>query len=340
MPAQARPSHHQPKPRCQELFVPVKLATGDAAIYGKLCMPLVGKPKTVQLLVHGGTYNHLYWDFQEFGGKYSYADAAQRAGYATFAIDRLATGKSTRPPSSQVTYDAQVSTIHQVTQALRKDVGGHKFRNVMYVGHSFGSAYGIGLAAAHPESVDAVILTGNGHALSDLTKQQSQSPEFFHKANNEPRFAHLDSGYTTTVPGVRDKGGLFYDMSKTDPAVVAADETRMKDVMSQYEFSTRPPNLGELSKNIKGVPVLIFVGQQDTHYCGPGANDCTSTRTFYGAEKPYYSGTCLGVAFVQTGHNINLHTNARSSFWKLAGLSYAMLAPYAKKASCALQGGL
>lgn len=38
----------------------------------------------MQLLVHGATYNHLYWDFPHGPGYYSYVDAATAAGYATF----------------------------------------------------------------------------------------------------------------------------------------------------------------------------------------------------------------------------------------------------------------
>ena len=334
VPAQATSSHHPAKPRCQDVHIPATIASGAVTMYGKFCMPLIGKPKTVQLLVHGATYNHRYWDFPGFDGKYSYTAVANMAGYATLAIDRLGTGDSTRPPSAQVTYDAQISTINQVVQALRKGIGGHKFQNVMLIGHSFGSAYSIGVAATY-KSVDAVILTGNGHQVSKLTQQQSV--DFFHPANSEVRFSQLDAGYLTTIPGTRDDGGFLYDMSKADPKVVEQDEAT-KDVISTAEFSTRPANLGTLSKDIK-VPVLIFDGQQDTHYCGEGANDCSSTAAFYDAEKPFYT-TCLAMSFVQSGHDIGLHTNAQSSYWKLVGLSYVMLAPHANRASCSLQGAL
>jgi len=333
-PAQASPQHHFPSARCQEVSIPAKTTTRSVSIYGKLCMPVIGKPKTVQLLVHGATYNHLYWDFPGFDGKYSYSKVANDAGYATLAIDRLGTGQSTRPPSQEVTYDAQISTLHQVIQALRKNIAGKKFSSVQIIGHSFGSAYAIGEAATY-QDVDAMVLTGNGHKVSTLTQQQSV--DFFHPANTEARFSSLDAGYLTTIPGTRDDGGFLYDMSRTDPEVVKKDEAT-KDVISTAEFATRPPNLGTLALKIK-VPVLIFDGQQDTHYCGLGANDCSSTKTFYDAEKPFYT-TCLAVAFVKSGHDVNLHTNAPSSFRKLVGLTYFTLSPYANKARCVLQGGL
>jgi hypothetical protein len=40
------------------------------------------QPATVQLLVHGASYDHLYWNFPYGGGYYSYVDAATAAGYA------------------------------------------------------------------------------------------------------------------------------------------------------------------------------------------------------------------------------------------------------------------
>jgi pimeloyl-ACP methyl ester carboxylesterase len=327
-------SHPHSTSKCRDVTIPATISSGPVSIYGKFCTPKVGNPSTVQLLVHGATYNHLYWDFPGFDGKYSYTKAANAAGYATLAIDRLGTGESTRPASSDVTYDAQISVLHQVVQALRTNIDGDKFKKVMMLGHSFGSAYTIGEVATY-QDVDAVILTGNGHQVSKLTQEQSVS--FFHPANTEPRFSGLDPGYVTTIPGVRDDGGFLYDMSRADPAVVAVDEAT-KDVISSAEFATRPPNLGTLSTKIK-VPVLIATGQQDTHYCGEGANDCTSSETFYAAEAPYYN-TCMAVLFLKSGHDINLHTTAESSFAKLIGWSHMTLSPHASKARCSVTGGI
>lgn len=332
--AKSHPEHPNFSSKCQDVTIPATTDSGAVSIYGQFCQPRVGKPTTVQLLVHGATYNHTYWDFPGFNGNYSYVKAANAAGYATLAIDRLGTGKSTRPVSQNVTFNAQISTLHQVVQALRTSVAGSKFKKVEMIGHSFGSAYTIGEVATY-QDVDAVILTGNGHQVSKLTQEQSTT--YFHPANTEARFSSLDAGYVTTIPGLRGQGGFLYDMSKTDPAVVAVDEAT-KDVISTAEFATRPPNLGVLSTKIK-VPVLIATGQQDTHYCGEGANDCTSSQTYYNAEAPYYT-TCMAVLFVQSGHDINLHTTAPSSFKKLMGWSHATLSPHAHKAKCSLSGAL
>lgn len=46
------------------------------------------------------TYNQYYFDIQYQPEIYSSATAANRAGYATLAIDRLGAGASLRPPSA------------------------------------------------------------------------------------------------------------------------------------------------------------------------------------------------------------------------------------------------
>ena len=45
-------------------------------IYGELCVPNGPAPDTVQLLVHGTTYNHNYWDWPEKPDAHSHVRAA------------------------------------------------------------------------------------------------------------------------------------------------------------------------------------------------------------------------------------------------------------------------
>src|SRR6266568_3346388 len=103
--------------KCREVNIPVALTAGQPAnqkIFAELCLPRGRAPQTVQLLVHGTTYNHTYWDFPDQVPKYSYVDAAVRAGYAVLAIDRIGDGQSSHPPSSQITFPNTIYTLHQV----------------------------------------------------------------------------------------------------------------------------------------------------------------------------------------------------------------------------------
>ncbi len=52
----------------------------------------------MQLLVHGITYDHRYWNIADpqnpDGDRYSWVAAAAEASYATAAIDRIGNGNS------------------------------------------------------------------------------------------------------------------------------------------------------------------------------------------------------------------------------------------------------
>jgi pimeloyl-ACP methyl ester carboxylesterase len=129
-------------PHCISTVVPVSApGVPDARIYGELCLPPGPPPSTVQLLVHSTWYNLRSWDTPQ--SEYSYVRSALAAGYATFNLDRLGTGRSTKPAAHLVTIDAVADTINQVVLGLRSGaVGGNAFSRVVWVGSSFGSAYG------------------------------------------------------------------------------------------------------------------------------------------------------------------------------------------------------
>lgn len=123
-PALAASPMSQGSTTCARVEVPVSIggtsgpiATGRIA---RTCNP--PGATTMQLLVHGWTYNQYYFDIPYQPETYSYALAANRAGYATLAIDRLGAGASLHPP------------IHAVVQALRAGSLGTAFDKVLLVG--------------------------------------------------------------------------------------------------------------------------------------------------------------------------------------------------------------
>ena len=79
--------------------VEVTTVSGSQKLYGQYCEPTVKKPsraKTLQLLVHGITYDHTYWaGFQIIPSSalYSWVTFANAEGYPTLAIDRLGNGR-------------------------------------------------------------------------------------------------------------------------------------------------------------------------------------------------------------------------------------------------------
>ena len=152
-------------------------------VSGTLCAP--PDANTVQVLVPGGFYNRGYWDISVTPERRSFRRAMNNAGYATLAVDRLGTGRSSKPPSLLLTALTQADAVHQVIQSLRTGGQGPRYGRVIVGGHSLGSAISI-IEAAVYRDVDGVLVTSMAHHLNLL--------------GLVPIFA-------TFVPAVRPRGG-------------------------------------------------------------------------------------------------------------------------------------
>ena len=295
---------------CDEVDVAVTTLTTPATMHGTLCLPDGPTPDTVMLLVPGATYNSTYWDFPYHPATYSYRLAMNAAGYATFAVDRLGTGKSTKPLSALVTATTQAQAVHQVVQSLRSGAGiGTSFGKVVLTGHSLGSAIAV-LEAATYRDVDALVVTGMQHKLNAVNLALLFSTDLV-PAPLDPALASrgLDAGYLTTVQGRRY--AAFHAPGVVEPAVIAADEAT-KDVFSSIEApdAVGVAILSPYSASID-VPVFIAMGAVDGLFCGFLVTTCTRSGVLT-AERPYYSAAPSVDAFVlpTAGHDINLSPRA------------------------------
>jgi alpha-beta hydrolase superfamily lysophospholipase len=324
-----------PALNCSADTLPVRIADpgpADQTLWGQLCYRGNREPGTVQLLVHGATYNHLYWDFPYGNGYYSYVDAATAAGYATFNIDRIGAGNSSHPPSASLDLAAGAVALHDAVTALRSGaVDGHAFRHVIAVGHSIGSVE-IWLEAARYQDVDAVIVTGALHALSpDIGSLEGD----LYPAADDPAFAGqgLDPGYLTTLPGTR--GSLFYDPATTNPDVVAADEAN-KGVTTPAELAGAAAILDEPAAQQPSyqitVPVLSVVGEDDNLFCtGVTVYNCASQQSVLSFESQFYSPAAhlRLVVIPRTGHDLALSTTAPLTDAVMIGWSLSAVGPNA-----------
>jgi len=322
-----------PAVNCSDASLPVRIADpgpADQTLWGQLCYRGSREPGTVQLLVHGATYNHLYWNFPYGNGYYSYVDAATAAGYATFDVDRIGAGNSSHPPSADLDLTAGAVALHDAVTALRSGaVDGHAFRHVIAVGHSIGSVE-IWLEAARYHDVDAVIVTGALHALSpDIGALEGD----LYPAADDPAFAGqgLDPGYLTTLPGTR--GSLFYDPATTNPAVVAVDEAN-KGVTTPAELAGAAAILSEPPAQQPSyqitVPVLSVVGEDDNLFCtGVTAYNCASQPSVRAFESQYYSPAAhlRLVVIPGTGHDLALSTTAPLTDAIIIGWSLSAVGP-------------
>lgn len=194
--------------------------SGTYGIYTRLCFPAdpaaAENVTTLQVLTHGGTLDHTYWDIAP---GYSYVDAAADAGYATLAYDRLGSGLSDHPdPVQVVQLPLQIEILHVLVQRLRNtEIGGFAFKNVVGVGHSLGSALTQGVTVKHPKDFDALIMQGTsinpGHAFTGLASEDLQIAS----TQILPRFKHLADGYHTPADNQFALQFAFYRHPGYDP---------------------------------------------------------------------------------------------------------------------------
>lgn len=307
--------------QCNRYVIPVHESALDLVthhIVAHLCYPQ-NPGSVVQVLVHGGTYGHIYWDFSCLAcqtNNYSYVQYMAQAGYTTFNYDRLGYGESDHPLPELVTVQMAAYVLSQLITDLRTGAyGGPAFQKVILVGHSIGSAIVVEEASdstlAHP---DGVILSGFLHFLD--TAKLSLFLTDLHPADVDPnpRFSGLLPGYITTIPGSR--GQIFYDLANTDPQVIAQDEAT-KETVTDSEVLTTFTTIATSTISQKiNVPVLEAVGQFDNLFC-LGTFSCTNNSSVIQNEAPFYSSAAqLDVIVIpQAGHDLNLQLNAVSTWY-------------------------
>jgi pimeloyl-ACP methyl ester carboxylesterase len=304
-------------PNCRQQYIAVSLSPGQPAsvpISGWLCWRGSLEGKTVQLLQHGATYDHNYWDWPGRPYTNSYVWTATLADYATFTIDRLGVGLSSHPTNpDDVSVTSESFVTHQLVTALRSgDVGGTRFGKVISVGFSLGSAIAMVEASTYGD-VDGLILTGILHVQSAGLATFLAS---IYPAAQDPKFAGsgLAPGYITTMPGTR--GMLFYNVSNAAGAVVRGDE-ELKQTATIAEAISFANALDPSVSLGLHVPVLVVIGQKDFLFCDESAGlSCMDTAAIRSREAGLYPPqACLEISVQRdTGHSLALHFNATQSF--------------------------
>jgi pimeloyl-ACP methyl ester carboxylesterase len=309
-----------PDGQCQDVTVPVTLWAGqppNLTVAGTYCTPDAWQPgpPEVDVLTPGATYNQAYWNWPVDPGQYSYVDKTLAAGRATFDYDRIGTGASSHPVSTEITIDTEAYVLHQIIGWLRSELG---YGQVNSIGHSLGSVIAIQEAGSYRD-VSRLVVTGLLHVPGVGLGFASTLESLLYPAIDDPAFAalNLDLGYLTTIPG--DRAADFYS-SSADPAVVAYDEAH-KDVVPLTDLATLattwalPPGLN--ASDQVTAPVLVVIGQEDAIFCtAPPLLDCARPAALLAEEAPYYAGAAsLTVDSIpDTGHDIALHPSADASF--------------------------
>ncbi|KAM5529222.1 ctr copper transporter family protein [Fusarium oxysporum f. sp. phaseoli] len=272
--------------------VPVHGTFNIAARYCEPEIKIPFKQHTLQILVHGITYDRNYWSGDGppgsgyHGDQYSWIAFASKQGYPTLSIDRLGNGLSDHPdPITVVQLATHVETIHQLVLKARSGTlpGPSKpraFYKVIYAGHSFGSSVGNGLNAKYPSDVDATILTGFSRTSNAPVLSEASSKELSPAAQvNSEKFGNLDPGYMT-ISNETAFTQLFYYPGGFDPALAALDYSlRGTAATGEITSTTLGP---AIAPNYTG-PVFVITGQHDAIYCdlaNPHPPDNVTFATF------------------------------------------------------------
>ncbi len=309
--------------QCKQYVIPVHLSVLGLITYhvaSWLCYPQT-PGSSVQLLVHGATYSHVYWDFSCPAcqtNNYSYVQYMAQAGYTTFNSDRIGAGASDHPLPELVTIQADAYVLSQLISDLKTGAyGGPAFQKVIVVGHSVGSAISVD-EASDPTltSPDGLILSGFIQFVNPIELVTLATD--IHPALLDPnlRLKTLPLGYITTIPNTR--GQIFYYLPNADTNAIAADEAT-KEAITDAEFATFfTIEATTVSLQIH-VPVLEVLGQFDNLFC-LGTFNCSNGSNVQNYEAPFFSPAAhLQVVIIpQAGHDLNLQENATTAWYPQA----------------------
>jgi pimeloyl-ACP methyl ester carboxylesterase len=295
-----------------EVEIPVRLTPNDREpkehVFAVVAAPDVPEGRTVQLLVHGSTLSHRYWDCPIRRETYSYVDRATAAGYVTVSIDRIGVGRSSRPPGDEVTLASNAFVLHQVIEQLRAgDITGAPAPAVALVGHSLGSIVSV-TTAGRFGGVDALVVHGFLHEVAPGGAEQLFASLVPADEHEKFRGHGLPAGYMAMRRGAR---GQFYESATSQPEVIEWDE-EASETTTTGEAATYPeffePN-GPASQ--VSAPLLICMGQRDSYFCGPELA-CDTEADILRREASFYpSSRCLsGHVLANSGHNGTLHLSA------------------------------
>jgi pimeloyl-ACP methyl ester carboxylesterase len=254
---------------------------------------LVRPTRTPSALSSASAYDHTYWDSPVNGGRYSFVDAANRAGYATLNLDRLGLGLSDKPPADLTTIRNQADELHQVIQSAKSgDLRSYGFSKIVLVGHSLGAAI-VQTEAGEYGDADALVLTGFRHAVNMAGAGELVSS--FQPATGRP------PGYLTL-----ENRNLFYDVQNTPPEILAWDASHIDTGTTaelDFGFALDPARSAGIS-----VPVLEVVGDHDLLFL-TDPSTCSAERAFY-PNSPNFQQLIVKDA----GHDVTLGNNAQHTF--------------------------
>ena len=158
-----------------------------------------------------------YWAPTIQPEKYNFVDFAISHGYSVFFYDRLGVSGSSvfvshlsfsGNPQLMSMYSVsgyvnqvslQVAVLAKLVDQIRAGTFSSKPKNVVLIGHSFGSVISNTLLVSNPGLVDGAVLTGISYKVPDTSVAFEAWQPRLARLQSPGRWRQLDGGYTTWV---------------------------------------------------------------------------------------------------------------------------------------------
>ncbi|KAG6006666.1 hypothetical protein E4U21_006811 [Claviceps maximensis] len=288
--------------------------TGNYTLAATYCEPEVhGSRDALQILTHGVGFDRSYWDYPFHSWNYSYVREAVRDGYSTLTWDRLGVGESSHGDAVneiQITLEiAALKAITEMARAGQLSHVSHKFKKIIHVGHSFGSAMTYGLTAMYPRISDGIVLTG----FSQVSKYMA--------------YFSLGAGFAPVnkIRSLADKygAGYFAPLSKVGVHTnfFGPDNFDPRLLDSAYKTG-QAATVGELltvgsgpsSSDFAG-PVMIITGDRDIPFCGGNCMGNSETNLIEQSKDNFKKAKVFNATVVpDIGHALNFGYPAHRAF--------------------------
>ncbi|KAF9032110.1 alpha/beta-hydrolase [Hymenopellis radicata] len=274
-----------------------------------ICSPPNFDGGVVNFALHGLGFTKSYWDVV-IGDNYTYsfAEAAAARGEATFAYDRLGTGGSIRADGTypdgiqELQLATHIAVANAMAQVARDEL---QPKNLVAVGHSYGSFTLLYLASAFPQAIDHLVLTGfsadpesysGGSAFAlNLALANEAYPD---------KFAALDNTYLATGDLVADLTIFFSYPHYGADALQWSIENR--GTIAYGELLTfGPPAI--LASDFTG-SVLAINGDADFD-CNKEAAPVQHVEDFFPNAQNFSASIVEGA-----GHGQNVHFSAAKMY--------------------------
>ncbi|GAA1517120.1 alpha/beta fold hydrolase [Nocardioides humi] len=265
---------------------------GDGVLAGHYFAPRAEPTGVLLVAVHGGTYDHRYWNAPSVGGvRYSFAEDMTARGHGVVAVDQLGVAASRVADPDAVTIAAAAEAISALVARARSELADQlRLRRVALLGHSIGSIVSVWTQATH-HPADLLVTTGIGH----VPLEDDESP--FGPGVLEEALQHP---WVDLPPAARKRA--FYDPRTADPAVVELDNASLRSVFPRQLLldavgATTGPELSRVDR-VEG-PVCVVLADRD-----PIAPAALADRE----TAPWAATGDVEVHKVsETGHCYNLH---------------------------------